>query len=211
MLKMLKRYFLAGLFVWLPVLVTLFVINFLVELLSSSLALIPRAYQPDVLLGYHIPGLGILLTLLVLIVTGLVATNFFGKKLLAMWEAMLARIPLVRSIHASVKQVMHTLFSSSGQSFRKVLLIQYPRKGLWTVAFLTNSSAELAKRGGLKGRLITVFVPTTPNPTSGFLVLVDPEEATELSISVDDALKMVISLGTIMPGEVVAEIADSLT
>jgi len=194
----LRRYFVAGLLVWLPIWVTLLVIKFIVDVMDQSLALLPKAYQPAHLIGYSIPGLGFLITIIFLLLTGMVVANFLGRRLIAFWEALLGRIPLVRSIHGGVKQALHTLLSSSGQSFRQVVLVQYPREGMWTVGFLTNSGlVEAEKHVGQD--MLTIFVPTTPNPTSGFLVFVPKADVLLLDMSVDKALRLVISLGTILP------------
>jgi uncharacterized membrane protein len=193
-----RRYFLAGLLVWLPIIITFYILSFLVKILDKSLNFLPVAYRPDVWLGVHVPGVGVILSLLVILTTGLMVTNLLGRKLISFWEKVLARIPLVRSIYGSAKQVIDTLFSSNGQAFRKVLLVEYPRKGCWSIAFKTGAgTAELHSKVG--ENLITLFVPTTPNPTSGFLIIVPKDEIIELKMSVDEALKMVISLGVIQP------------
>jgi uncharacterized membrane protein len=166
--------------------------RFLIDLLDETIALIPKAYQPETLIGMYIPGLGVLLSLLVLILTGIIATNFFGQRIVSWGEAILAKIPLVRSIYYAVKQIMQAVFSSNGKAFRKVMLIEYPRKGIWTIAFLTGTLKSPKNE-----ELLSVFIPTTPNPTSGFMMLVAKEEATELSMTVDEALKFVISLGVV--------------
>lgn len=195
---MIRRYLIAGLLVWVPLGVTLLVLNLLVELLDRSLLLLPEALHPDRLLGFHVPGLGIVLTVVVVLLTGMIITNFFGHRLVAAWEALLARIPLVRSIYNSVKQVVETLLGSNAKSFRKVLLVQYPRPGIWTIAFQTGETAREAKdKTGYD--LVTVYIPTTPNPTSGFVVLLPRQDVTELDMSVDDALKLIISLGLVSP------------
>lgn len=199
---MFRRYLIAGLLVWLPLGVTLLVFKLLVGLVETLLDWLPAAYRPEALLGLEIPYFDVLLALvamfIVVVVTGLLAANLFGRKLVAMWEALLGRIPLVRSIYQSAKQVAETVFSSSGKSFRKVLLIEYPRKGLYTLAFQTGSSAgEVQERTGEE--VTTVFIPTTPNPTSGFIILVPTKDVVELDMSVDEALKMVISLGMVEP------------
>ena len=199
---MLRRYLIAGILVWLPLGVTLLVLKLLVGLVETLLELVPAAYHPETLIGLEIPYLNVILALLamfvVVVVTGLLAANLFGRKLVAMWESLLGRIPLVRSIYQSAKQVAETVFSSSGKSFRKVLLIEYPRKGLYTLAFQTsNSAGEAQERIGED--LTTVFIPTTPNPTSGFIILVPTKDVVELEMSVDEALKMVISLGMVEP------------
>jgi uncharacterized membrane protein len=199
---MFRRYLIAGLLVWLPLGVTLLVFKLLVGLVETFLELVPAAYHPEALLGLEIPYFDVLLALvamfIVVVGTGLLAANLFGRKLVAMWEDLLGRIPLVRSIYHSAKQVAETVFSSSGKSFRKVLLIEYPRKGLYTLAFQTgNSGGEVQERTGEE--VTTVFVPTTPNPTSGFIILVPSRDVVELEMSVDEALKMVISLGMVEP------------
>lgn len=196
--KIIRRYLIAGLLVWIPLWATLLVIKFAVDLLDKSVDLLPRAYQPEALLGMHIPGLGIVIILLLLLLTGMVTTNFLGERLVVLGEKVLARIPLVRSIYHAVKQVVQTIFASNSQAFRKVLLIEYPRKGVWSIAFQTATIAQTL-HDQLGGEMITVFLPTTPNPTSGFLILVDKASVIEIDMSVDDALKMVISLGVMQP------------
>jgi uncharacterized membrane protein len=197
-----KRYLIAGLLVWLPLGVTLLVFKLLVGLVEKLLDLVPAQYRPEALLGLEIPYLDVILSLLAMLVvtwlTGLLVTNLFGRKLVSIWESLLGRIPLVRSIYHSAKQVAETVFSSSGKSFRKVLLIEYPRKGLYTLGFQTGTSVgEVQDKTGEE--VITVFVPTTPNPTSGFLLIVPIKDITELEMNVDDALKMIISLGMVEP------------
>src|SRR3990167_3695869 len=198
--NMFRRYFISGLLVWLPIWVTLLVINFLVDILNNTLLLLPHRYQPDVLLGVHIPGVGVIITLVVIFFTGLVAANFIGRRLVAMWDGLMSRIPVIRSLYTGVKQVTQTLFSPGGQSFRKVLLVEYPRAGLWTIAFQTgDATREVEKSVGSEG-MVSLFVPTTPNPTSGFLLMVAKSKVIELEMSVDQALKFVISLGVVQPG-----------
>lgn len=209
--KTLRSYLLAGLIVWLPVLITFVVIRFIVDLLDSTMALLPKAYQPEQLFGIYIPGLGVIISLALLLITGLIAKNFLGERLVSFGESLLTRIPLVRSVYNASKQVIETIFASNSQAFRKVVLVEYPRKGLWTVAFLTGSNQlnesffaapEHAKKFVLQDpdkALLSVFVPTTPNPTSGFLLMVPKEETIELAMSVDEALKFIISLGVMNP------------
>ena len=192
--KSIRSYLLAGLVVWLPVIVTFVVLRFIVDLLDKSIGLLPHAYQPEQLFGLHLPGYGVLLSPILLFVTGVVATNFLGQRLMRWSEAVLDRIPLVRSIYSATKQVMETVFSSNSQAFRKVLLIEYPRKGLWTIAFQTGVASDMVQEHTGEA-LLSIFIPTTPNPTSGFLMMVPKSDAKELSMSIDDALKLVISLG----------------
>jgi uncharacterized membrane protein len=194
----LRRYLIAGLLVWLPIGVTVLVVKLLVDLMDQTLVVLPEAYRPDHLLGFHVPGLGVVLSVLVVLSTGVVMAHFFGQQLLGAWEAILRRIPLVRSIYSGVKQLSETLLSSGGQSFRKVLLIEYPRKGLWTLAFQTG--VEVGEAQAKTGEeVINVYVPTTPNPTSGFFLMVPRGDAVELEMSVDEGLKMIISMGVVVP------------
>lgn len=194
-----RRYFISGLLVWLPILVTLVVIKFVVDLLSKSLVLLPAKYQPDVLIGFHIPGIGVLITLVVIFFTGLFAANFFGRRLMTFWDSIVSRIPLVRSIYNGVKQVAETLFTPGGQSFRKVLLVQFPSAGVWSIAFQTGEGSKEVETALASEPMVTYFIPTTPNPTSGFLMMAPRSEIIELDISVDQALKFVISLGVVQP------------
>lgn len=193
-----RRYLLAGLVVWLPILITIGVLRFIIELLDQTLALLPNAYQPEQLLGHHIPGFGVILSLLLLLTTGVIATNIFGQKLVRWGESILSRIPLVRSIYNAVKQVMNALLSTNSEAFRKVLLIEYPRKGLWTIAFQTGCDNKHINEK-INEEMISLFVPTTPNPTSGFLMMLPKHDAIELDMSIDEALKFIISLGVMVP------------
>ncbi len=198
MMSFIRRYFISGLLVWLPIWVTILVIKFLVDLLSNTLLLLPQQYHPDTLIGFHIPGIGVIITLLVIFLTGVIVANFIGKRLVMIGDAIIARIPLVRTIYVSVKQVLQTLFTPGGQSFRKVLLVEYPRKGMWSVAFQTGDGIQKLMQGE---DMVSVFIPTTPNPTSGFLMIVPRKDVMELNMSVDQALKFVISLGVMQPCE----------
>ena len=201
-----RRYLIAGLLVWVPLVVTLLVIKVLVDTVDRTLELIPQAYQPDTLLGFHLPGIGLVFSLIVVIVTGIFVTNILGARLVKFWEGILNRIPLVRSIYYAVKQVLTTIFSDSTDSFRKVLLVEYPRKGIWSIGFQTSTGFKQSENKDL----ITVFVPTTPNPTSGFLLMFDKNEVKELEMSVDEALKMVISLGVVLPKGAKAKITNKV-
>ena len=222
---MFRKYFVTGLILWVPLAITLWVLNLIVTSMDQSLALLPLVWRPRAWLGYDVPGLGVLLTLLIVFLTGLFAANLVGGKLVTFGERVLARIPIVRSIYSSVKQVSDTILSPSGNAFRKALLIEYPRRGAWTIAFLTGApAADLAGQIALRGRgkgagegegkdavrddravepvdvdLISVYVPTTPNPTSGFFLMVRRDEVIELDMSVDAALKYVVSMGVVAP------------
>lgn len=195
---MFKRYLIAGLLVWVPLGITFLVIRALVGVMDRTLLLLPPEWRPEALLGFPVPGLGIVLSVLIVLLTGMVVANLLGRKLVEGWESLLNRIPLVRSIYSSVKQILETLFVSGGKSFRKVLLIEYPRRGIWTLAFQTGNGAdEVHDKSG--HQLVTVFVPTTPNPTSGFIIMLPEDEIIELDMSVEDGLKLIMSLGVVAP------------
>ena len=197
MMATLRRYLMAGLLVWVPLGVTLLIVTFLVDLMDQTLRLLPDSIQPENILGFRIPGLGAVMTAVIVFVTGMIVTNLFGMQLFNIGERILQRIPLVRSIYASVKQVTESMFSS-GKSFRKVVLVEYPRKGMWSLAFQTGTGAEEIR--DKTGRDVTnVFIPTTPNPTSGFFLMVPREDVIELDMSVDDGLKMLLSVGVVVP------------
>lgn len=195
-IKPLRHYLLAGLVVWLPILVTIGVVRFIVDLLDQSIALLPKVYQPETWLGHAIPGLGVLFSFVILFITGIIATNFIGQGLVRWSELLLGRIPLVRSIYNATKQIIQTLFSTDSDAFRKVLLVEYPRQGIWTLAFQTSHvSSHLADYVGKE--MLSVFVPTTPNPTSGFLIMVPKDDVIEVDMSVDEAFKLIVSLGVV--------------
>jgi len=194
----LRRYLIAGLLVWLPLGVTVFLIKIIIGLLDRTLLLLPPDWRPDAVLGIAIPGFGVFLAIALLLLTGMLVANFLGRRLVGLWEGLLRRIPLVRSIYSSVKQVTETIFSSKGESFRQVVLIEYPRKGMWSIAFLTNSSlGEVSER--LEEDMVSVFLPTTPNPTSGFVLILPRSEITVLEMPIEDALRFVMSVGVVVP------------
>ncbi|MDP5240730.1 DUF502 domain-containing protein [Uliginosibacterium sp. 31-16] len=193
-----KKHLITGLLVWIPLVITVWVLKSIVSTLDQSLLLLPQAWQPNNLIGFKLWGLGTLITLLVVIGTGVVASNLLGQRLVKMWESVLNRIPVVRQIYSSVKQVSDTLLGPGGQAFRKALLVQYPHAGSWTIAFQTGTpSGELAQH--LPADSISVYVPTTPNPTSGFFLMMAKKDVMELEMSVDDALKFIISMGSVAP------------
>jgi uncharacterized membrane protein len=208
--NLLRRYLVAGLLVWLPLGATFFVIQLLVGWMDQSLLLLPERFRPESLLGFHIPGLGVVLSLLILLLTGLVAANLFGRKLVSLWEQLLSRIPLVRSVYSAVKQLVETMFSDNGNSFRKVVLVEFPRHGLWTLAFLTSDEQGQVQQA--TGRdVVSVYVPTTPNPTGGYFVLVPREDVREIDLSVDDGLKLLLSMGAVNPAHTTdTQVADGL-
>jgi uncharacterized membrane protein len=198
MMVSLRKWLLAGLLVILPVVVTLWVVEWIISTLDKTLLILPTAWHPDKLLGVHIPGFGALLALAILLVLGALASNFVGNKLLTWWHSLLNRIPVVRSIYSGVKQVSDTLFSDSGNAFRKAVLIQWPREGVWTIAFVTGTpGGDAAKH--LSEDYLSVYVPTTPNPTGGYFVMLKASDCIELKMSVDDALKYIVSMGVVSP------------
>ena len=196
--QVVKKYFITGLLIWIPLVITIWVLKLVVDVLDQSLLLLPVALHTENWLGVHIPGLGAILTLLIVFLTGVFATNFFGAQLVELWHEILHRIPVVNSIYSSVKQISDTLFSSSGQAFRKALLVQWPQEGMWTIAFLTGTPG-----GGVANHLppdcVAVYVPTTPNPTGGYFVIIARKNVIELDMSVDQALKYIISMGVVPP------------
>ena len=193
-----RKYFITGLLVLVPLVITLWVLNLIVGTLDQSLLLLPPQWRPELLLGINLPGVGTILTLVIIFITGVVTRNFIGNRLLMLWELLLQRIPVVNSIYSSVKQVSDTLFSSSGNAFRKALLVQYPREGVWTIAFQTGVPGGDVKNH-LSGDYVSVYVPTTPNPTSGFFLMLKKEDTIELNMSVDEALKYIVSMGVVAP------------
>ena len=199
-----KKYFITGLLVLVPLFITIWVVDALIQTMDQSLQLFPAAWQPKQLFGFHVPGLGVILTLVIIFVTGLVATNIFGRKLIVWWESLLSRVPFVKSIYSSVKQVSDTLFSNSGNAFRKAVLVQYPRLGSWTIAFITGApGGDVVNH--LTGDYISVYVPTTPNPTSGFFLMMPKADVIELEMGVDEALKYIISMGTVAPKDTLTQ------
>lgn len=193
-----KKYLITGLLVLVPLVITVWVLKSLIGMMDQSLLLLPEEWHPHTLFGRDIPGFGVILTFAIVLITGLVATNFFGMQLIALWEKLLQRVPVVKSIYSSVKQVSDTLFSDSGNAFRKAVLVQFPREGTWTIAFLTGTP------GGdvvnyLLGDFVSVFVPTSPNPTSGYFLMMPKADVIELEMSVDEALKYIISMGVVAP------------
>jgi uncharacterized membrane protein len=193
-----RKYFITGLLVLVPLVITLWVLNLIIGTLDQSLLLLPPQWRPELLLGFNLPGVGTILTLLIIFITGVITRNFVGNRLVKLWELLLQRIPVVSSIYSSVKQVSDTLFSSSGNAFRKALLVQYPREGIWTIAFQTGVPGGDVKNH-LSGDYVSVYVPTTPNPTSGFFLMLRREDTIELNMSVDEALKYIVSMGVVAP------------
>ena len=196
----LRKWLFTGLLVIVPGAITVSVLHWIVGLLDQTLLIPPAAWHPDKLLGVHIPGFGVVLTLLILLAVGATASNFAGRKLVQWGDALVSRIPVVRSIYSSVKQVSDTLFSESGNAFRTAVLVQWPREGVWTVAFVTGApSGEVAAY--LRDEFVSVYVPTTPNPTGGYFVMVRKSDCVELEMSVDAALRYIVSMGVVAPAD----------
>jgi uncharacterized membrane protein len=198
MMSSIRRWLLAGLLVLVPLAITLSVLDWIVGTLDQTLLILPSGWHPDKLLGFHLPGFGVLLTLGIVLVMGAIASNFLGKKLLSLGNAVLHRIPIVRSIYSGVKQVSDTLFSESGNAFRKAVLIQWPREGAWTIAFVTGVPGGDAANY-LQGEYLSIYVPTTPNPTGGYFIMLKASDCIELKMSVDEALKYIVSMGVVVP------------
>ena len=193
-----QRYLVAGLLVWVPAGITFLILKLVVDLMDQTLLLLPEHYRPEYLLGFRIPGLGIVLTVLVVFLTGMLAANLVGRRLLRVWDATVQRIPLVRSIYGGAKSLTEVILGDTGQSFKQVVLIEYPRKGLYSIGFLT--ATELAEvQARTSEDVVCVFVPTTPNPTSGFILLVPRQDVVYLDMDVEAAVKMVVSLGVVVP------------
>ncbi|MDP9143013.1 MAG: DUF502 domain-containing protein [Pseudomonadota bacterium] len=203
MTNLLRRWLIAGILIWLPLGATLLVLRFVIGLLDTSLLLIPGAIRPDV------PGLGILLSVILVLGTGAIAANYVGRRLLVWTEAMLGRIPLVRTIYGGIKKLAETVLSDQSVSFRQAVLIEYPRKGVWSIAFITGSPIEEVQEK-TQTTVLTCFVPTTPNPTSGFILLVPESEIVRLDMSVEEAMRLVISLGVVTPDEAKRKRAEAI-
>lgn len=195
---LIRRYLVTGLLIWVPLVITLWVLNLLVGTMDQTLLLLPPEWRTEGWLGVHVPGMGVVLTLLVVFLTGVFAANIIGQRLVRFWEGVLARIPVVNSIYRGVKQVSDTLFAPGGQAFRKAVLVQWPRQGMWTIAFVTGTpGGDVANH--LSGDYISIYVPTTPNPTGGYFVIVARADAIDLDMTVDEAMKYIISMGVAAP------------
>jgi uncharacterized membrane protein len=202
----LRRFLVAGILVWLPILATIWVLSFIVELMDRTLLLLPQALRPQALFGFSIPGLGVVFAFLIVLITGLLVTNLVGRQLVTYWEELLQRIPLVRSVYSGVKSFAESVLSSS-HSFRKVVALEYPRPGLWSIDFVTAEEvAEVSARTG--EHQVCVFVSTAPNPTSGFIVMIPRSKLIELDMSIDAAMKMIVTCGVVAPPWVATHAAE---
>ena len=198
MMATLRKYVIAGLLVWLPLAATVVIIKLVIDLLDKIILFLPLEYRPESLFGFSIPGFGLILAIGVLLLTGMLATNLLGRQIVSLWEAILSHIPIVRSIYNAVKQIASTVLTSKGKSFRKVVMAEYPRKGIWSIGFLTNDDVAINCEG-IEDHMLAVFLPTTPNPTSGFILLFAKQDIIELDMSVEDGFKFIISIGVVVP------------
>lgn len=202
----LRKYLITGLLVWLPLAATVIIIKVVIDLLDKTILLIPSELRPETVFGFSIPFFGVIVGVVILVITGMLAANLFGRRLVKLWESILGRIPIVRSIYTSVKQVLETILTSNGKSFRKVVLIEFPRKGVWSLGFLTNDGLTEAET--ISGQqLKSIFIPTTPNPTNGYIVMIPNEDVTVLDLSIEDGFKFIISMGVVVPN---GQVKDSL-
>jgi len=195
-----KKYLITGLLIWLPLAVTLWIIDFVISTMDRTVLLLPQAWRPEVAFGIRLPGFGLVVSVLIIFVTGLLTANFLGQRLLRWWEALVARIPIVNSMYSSVKQVSDTMLSQKGNAFRKVVLVEFPQRGQWTMGFVVGNPGERLEPH-LGPDKVTVYVPTAPNPTSGYVIMVDPRELRDVDVSVDEAFKFHVSLGVVTPAE----------
>jgi len=193
-----KKYLITGLLIWIPLVITIWVLLLVVDTLDQTMLLLPTEWRPEQWLGMKVRGMGVVLTVVIVFVTGVLAANFIGQRLVQSWNTLLHRIPFFRTVYSSVKQVSDTLFSSSGEAFRRAVLVQWPRPGMWTIAFLTGVPGSEVVRH-LQGDHVSIYVPTTPNPTGGYFVIVPRAEVIELEMSVDVALRYIVSMGVAMP------------
>ncbi|KPN73241.1 MULTISPECIES: DUF502 domain-containing protein [Neisseria] len=208
--KALKKYLITGVLVWLPIAVTLWVITYIVSASDQLINLLPAHWQPKHFLGFNIPGLGVIVTVLALFITGLFGANVIGKQMIAAWDHLLGRIPVVKSIYSSVKKVSESLLSDNSRSFKTPVLVPFPQPDIWSIAFVSGSIPSAVARSLNGEEYVSVYVPTTPNPTGGYYIMVKKSDVRELDMSVDDALKYIISLGMVLPNEV-AEQAGGVT
>ena len=195
-----KKYLITGLLIWLPLAVTLWIIDFVITTMDRTLLLLPESWRPESAFGIHLPGFGLLVSVLIIFLTGLLTANFLGQRLLRWWEAAVGRIPIVNSIYSSVKQVSDTMLSQKGNAFRKVVLVEFPQRGQWTMGFVVGSPGERLEPH-LGEEKVTIYVPTAPNPTSGYVIMADPRELRDVDVSVDEAFKFHVSLGVVTPSE----------
>ncbi len=201
----LRRYLVAGILIWLPILATLWVVSFFIHIMDETLLLLPSRYRPEALVGFALPGLGAVFAFVVVLATGLLVSNLIGRQLVALWEEVLNRIPVVRSVYGSVKGFAESVFSQSN-SFRKVVMVEYPRKEIWSLGFMTAEDVpEVSRRTGTQH--CCVYISNALNATAGFLVIVPRSQVVELEMSVDAAMKMIITCGVVVPQEHIPAVA----
>jgi len=197
---MFRKYLITGLLIWLPLGITILILETIIGWMDQSMLLLPPAWRPEALVGFRIPGLGAVLAVLVVLLTGVFARNIVGRRLLVWWEGLLGRIPIVRSIYSSVKQVSDTMLSPKGNAFRKVVLVEFPQRGQWTLAFIVGEPSGMVAESLAAQDWVTVYVPTAPNPTSGYVVMMSADRVRDVDVTVDEALKFHVSLGVVDPG-----------
>ena len=207
--KALKKYLITGVLVWLPIAVTIWVINYIVSASDQLINLLPLRWQPKNLIGFDVPGLGVILTVAALFITGLFGANVLGKRIISAWDGMLSHIPVVKSIYTSVKKVSESLLSDGSRSFKTPVLVPFPQPEIWTLAFVSGSIPQALQNSLPQDEeYVSVYVPTTPNPTGGYYIMVKKSDVLELDMSVDEALKYVISLGMVMPDELPVKLSE---
>ena len=204
----LRKYLIAGLLVWLPLAATIVIVKLVIDLLDKTILLLPPEYRPEILLGFSVPGLGVILSIGILLLTGVLAANLLGRRLVSFWEGILGRIPLVRNIYNAFKQISTTVLSDESKSFRKVVLVEYPKENIWSIGFLSNQHVDI-ESDAIKNEMAAVFVPTTPNPTSGFIVMIPEKNVIEVDMTVEEGFKFIISMGVIVPGGPIREILSA--
>ncbi|MDX8407400.1 MAG: DUF502 domain-containing protein [Mariprofundaceae bacterium] len=202
---MLRKYFLAGVVALAPLLVTVAVINWLIDMSDKGIALLPYAYRPEVLFGVDVPGMGVLLALLFILLVGALTTHFIGSQVMRLIDIIMERIPLVRTIHKATRQLLSAIFSDSSKAFQKVVMVQFPQQGRWVIGFVTGEGSMPGHAEGDEHQYVSVFVPSTPLPTTGWLLFVDESEITCLDMTVEEGMKLVLSGGMLPPDKIEAE------
>jgi uncharacterized membrane protein len=202
-----RKYLIAGLLVWIPLAATVFIVKLVIDLMDMTILLLPENLHPQNLWGFDIPGIGLVLALAVLVLTGALAANLIGRSMVDIWENILGRIPLVRNIYNAFKQIATTVLASGNKSFRKVVLVEFPKNGVWSVGFLTNDEIHIESTS-INNDMVSVFISTTPNPTSGFLILISKDKIIELNISAEEAFKLIMSIGVVIPDHTIKELQD---
>jgi len=196
--RKIRNYMIGGLLIWIPIMITVWVVRFLSGILDSSLLLLPPSWRPEAVFGTYVPGLGIALSLVLLLVTGVLVKNLFGGQIVAGFESLVRRIPVVGAVYGGAKTFSETVLTDKGTSFKQVVMVEFPRKGIFSIGFITSHELEEAQAKTAQ-EVTCVFVPTTPNPTTGFIVLVPKDEVVIMDMTVDEAFKMLLTLGVVVP------------